>query len=53
MTGSEGGILSPGEFDGAFCHYLQLGQDFTPASGSRKMLHKISFVRLTLAVKLK
>lgn len=35
MTGTEGGIPSPEEFNGAFCHCLQVGQDFTPASGSR------------------
>lgn len=35
MTGTAGGILSPKEFNGAFCHPLQIGQDFTPASGSR------------------
>lgn len=35
MTGTESGILSPEEFNGAFCHCLQVGRDFSPASGSR------------------
>lgn len=35
MTGTEGGILAPLEVNGAFCHQLQVGQDFTPALGSR------------------
>lgn len=35
MTGTEGGIPSPEEFNGDLCHCLQTSQDFTPASGRR------------------
>lgn len=52
MTGTEGGILAPLELNGAFCHQLQVGQNFTPLlwgkaekcfTRFKRLLHKVAF----------